>query len=172
MTTNAPPRLLNLLPGRARFHLPAWSGNDPEAVESYLQSMDGLSQAQANPLSGNVLVRFDPRDLSAERVLSELSTLQAAWCSSKDPKLTSRRSPSESGSVTGKSVVARAVLGGTLGHVAVDALFYSAAAAATAMGATWVGALVGAHLVLDVFVWGVALRPVAQHFRRLPGPAP
>jgi cation transport ATPase len=168
----APPRVLSLLPGRARVHLPAWSGNSPDDVESYLRRMDGLREARANPRTGNILVRFDPQELSADRVLSELSALQAAWCAADSPEqLPEACSASAAQTVSGKSAVARALVGGTLGHAALDTVFYTGTAAAVTVGWTWAASLAAVHLVLDVFIWGIALRPVAQHFRRLPGPS-
>jgi hypothetical protein len=163
-TTITPPRVLSLLPGRARVHLPAWSGNSPDQMESRLRHL-GLSEARANPRTGNILVRFDPRKLSSDRVLVALSAFQAAWCA----RAGAGERPESPGASTartasGKSAVARAAVGGALGHAAVDTLFYTGTAAAVAAGWTWVGSLAAVHLVLDVFVWGIALRPVARHF--------
>ena len=91
-----------------------------------------------------------------------MSFLQEEWCSEAGT------SPSASRATGGKKVVVRAVVGGTLGHAAVDTLFYTSVAAATALGWTWVAPLAATHVVLDVFVWGFALRPVAQHLMTKP----
>jgi len=165
MVTITPPLVLSLLPGRARVHLPAWSGARPDTLESHLRRL-GFLEAQANPLTGNILVRFDSRKLPVDRLLFALSAFHATWCTADSAEqLPEASSASVSRSASGKSVVARAFVGGTLGHAVVDTLFYTGTAAAVTVGWTWVGSLAAVHLVLDVLIWGIALRPVAQHLR-------
>lgn len=173
--TARPPEVLSLMPGRARLHLPGWSGKNPREVERRLRILDGVQEAQANSRTGNVLIHFD-RNISAARFLSEFPALQPAWSSGNQPepagvaeasKGVSPALPSQTAS--GNTVVARAVVGGTLGHAAVDGLFYTATATASALGWTWLAPVAAAHLVIDVFVWGVVLRPIARHFRKTGG---
>jgi hypothetical protein len=114
-------------------------------------------------LTCNLLIRFDPRVISADRLSSELSALQ------KNPRPAIELRPAEgSQAADGKAVVAQAVVAGTLGHAAVDTLFYTTAAAATAAGWTWAAPLAAIHLIADVFIWGIVLRPVARLLWRAP----
>lgn len=160
------PQVLSLVPGRLRVHLPAWSRNHPSELERRLRSFPGVEDVQASALTGNVLIHFDP-SLSANRLLSELGSL---------PEGRATQTNGSSSATDGESrtaVVAEAVVKGTLGHAAVDAVFYTATAGGTALGWTWLAPVAAAHLVLDVFVWGMVLRPVAQHFQRtLAAPRP
>jgi hypothetical protein len=124
-----------------------------------VRSLNRVKEVQANPLTGNVLIRFDPR-LSADRLLSELRSLPA-----------SRATPTNDSTLdadggSGTAVVAEAAVKGTFGHVAVDVGFYTVTAAGTALGFTWLAPLAAVHLVLDVLVWGAVLHPVAEHFLR------
>jgi hypothetical protein len=154
-----PPRILRQIPDRIRVHLPDWSGEEPRELERCLRHVEGVRDVQANPLTGNVLVHFDSRHLSAERLLSELSGLQEAWCAGDRPEMRAAPAPP-----SGKVVLAKAVVGGTLGHAAADTLFYTGTAAASALGWSWLAPVAAVHLVVDVFVWGFALRPVVRYW--------
>src|SRR5579859_2641746 len=61
------PRLVHALPGRARIHLPGWSGQGQRALEKRLRELPLVRSVQANGLTGNVLVLFDPA--AAERTI-------------------------------------------------------------------------------------------------------
>jgi cation-transporting ATPase I len=54
------PSLVHALPGRIRLHLPAWSGQRLQMIEARLQRLPGVRRAQANALTGNVLIYYDP----------------------------------------------------------------------------------------------------------------
>jgi hypothetical protein len=54
-------RVLSLTPGRMRLHLPGWTAGDADRVEARLDRVRGVESVQANPLTGNLLIRFDPR---------------------------------------------------------------------------------------------------------------
>ena len=45
MSTLALPRVLRMVPGRARVHLPGLSRNDPVELEVRLRRLDGLHEA-------------------------------------------------------------------------------------------------------------------------------
>ena len=53
-------RLVHAVPGRVRLHLPGRSGQGLRHAEAQLRQVPGVRSAQANPLTGNVLVHFDP----------------------------------------------------------------------------------------------------------------
>ncbi len=72
------PRLLHGVPGRARFSLPGWSGRERVAIEARLRALPGVKSAVASPLSGNVLLRFDPTQTSAEALLLSVRTVWRA----------------------------------------------------------------------------------------------
>ncbi|HET8629043.1 MAG TPA: hypothetical protein VFL91_16600, partial [Thermomicrobiales bacterium] len=63
------PRVLRALPGRVRVHLPEWSGQGEHALEARLRQIPGVRSAQANPLTRNVLIGFDPAATDQQRVL-------------------------------------------------------------------------------------------------------
>ena len=71
------PRVLSRIPGRVRLHLPAWPGGDWERVKAHLGQVPGVECVRANPLTGNVLVHFDPQALSAEDLRRALARLEA-----------------------------------------------------------------------------------------------
>ncbi len=69
------PRILHALPGRIRVHLPGWSGHGCRHIEKQLHQVPGVRRVEANPLTGNVLIGFDP---SATNQATLLTTLAAA----------------------------------------------------------------------------------------------
>jgi calcium-translocating P-type ATPase len=71
------PRVLHAVPGRLRVHLPEWSGREQRRLETSLHAVDGVRSARANPLTGNVVIEFDPRPGQQERILTALSELRA-----------------------------------------------------------------------------------------------
>jgi len=54
------PHLIHAVSGRARLHLPGWSGEGHQRLERCLRGAPGVRSVAANALTGNVLVRFDP----------------------------------------------------------------------------------------------------------------
>src|SRR5262249_8013407 len=76
MNTVAPPEPLTLsaTPGRVRLHLPAWSGTGPRHLEQRLRQVSGVRQVQANPLTHNVLVQYDPEAAGLETIRAALAT--------------------------------------------------------------------------------------------------
>ncbi len=69
------PRLLHSLPGRMRVHVPAWSGQ-PRGIETRLRQLPGVKSAQANPLTGNILIGFDPAVTDQQALLAALRALE------------------------------------------------------------------------------------------------
>ncbi len=52
--------LVHATVGRVRVRLPGWSGRGQRGLEARLRRVWGVLGARANPLTGNVLIRFDP----------------------------------------------------------------------------------------------------------------
>jgi uncharacterized membrane protein YbaN (DUF454 family) len=62
--------------GRLRVHLPHWSGTRDEEIAAALRRLPGVTHAEANPLTGNVLLLFEPRQTSARALLEALPALR------------------------------------------------------------------------------------------------
>jgi copper chaperone CopZ len=62
------------MPGRLRIALPSIKRNEARArlAEHYLRALDGVQTVHANPLTGNLLVRFDPRVMGTDRIVDAL----------------------------------------------------------------------------------------------------
>ena len=76
MTTIMEPRLVHALPGRIRVHLTGWPREGHGAVEARLRQVPGVHSAQANPLTGNVLIHFDPTATDEQTLLAVVQTLK------------------------------------------------------------------------------------------------
>jgi cation-transporting ATPase I len=72
------PYVLSRLAGRIRVSLPGWSGREQQELEARVRQLPGVARAQANGLTGNVLIYFDPAVTSAQTVLYALRTLNLA----------------------------------------------------------------------------------------------
>ena len=68
------PRILHRIPGRVRVSLPGWSGVGAGEIEQRLRQVRGVQRAQANPLTRNVLILFDPRLTDAAALVEVLHT--------------------------------------------------------------------------------------------------
>src|SRR5437899_1152765 len=66
------PRILHTIPGRLRVHLPAWSGQEKRKIETHLRQVQGVRKVQANGLTGNILVQYDPAVTSERTILKEV----------------------------------------------------------------------------------------------------
>jgi uncharacterized membrane protein YbaN (DUF454 family) len=64
--------------GRVRVHLPHWSDTPSDSIVASIQHLVGVVSADANPLTGNVLIRFDPERTSAATLLEMLPRLHVA----------------------------------------------------------------------------------------------
>lgn len=53
------PSIIHAVPGRMRVHMPGWSEQQQHSIERRLRRIPGVSSAQANPLTSNILIRFD-----------------------------------------------------------------------------------------------------------------
>jgi calcium-translocating P-type ATPase len=71
-TTTAAPLVLHAVPGRLRIHLPGWSGGGRPQLEQRLRQVRGVRRVEANPVTGNILIGFDPRTTSQQSLLAAL----------------------------------------------------------------------------------------------------
>jgi hypothetical protein len=135
-------QVLSLTPGRLRLHLPGRAGD----VDG-LRRLPGVRDVQASPLTGNVLVRFDPRTTTAQALVAAAGGLGSGPDGGAE-----RERPSGGGALL------RVGLTGLLGHALVDTVFY-AVVFAEPFGLPLAGLGV-LHLGLDVLAWTVALVPL------------
>ena len=70
------PRVLHSLPGRVRVHLPGWSGQSKLGIEKKLRQVWGVRSVQANPLTGNILVQFDPAITNEQTIVELVRTIE------------------------------------------------------------------------------------------------
>src|SRR5258706_528691 len=69
------PRVLHTIPGRVRVHLPGWSGQGKQSLEMCLRQIQGVSSTQANPVTGNILIQFDPLVTNEQTILKAVYML-------------------------------------------------------------------------------------------------
>jgi hypothetical protein len=155
------PRILSQTPGRLRVHLPGWHGGQPDRIETRVRQLPGVDAARANPLTGNVLIRFDPRVTGPQPLLEALRP---------------QPGPDGAGGELGRGFSAtpflRVGVRGLLGHAAVDALWFGAGFLGRSVGLPLAG-LGPLHLLMDVVVWGAALASAGGASRPAPaGPRP
>jgi copper chaperone CopZ len=68
---------LHALDGRLRIKSPVVKGAPEKArkIEQQIGSCTGIIEVTANPITGSVLVHYDPRELTQKELLDELLTL-------------------------------------------------------------------------------------------------
>jgi len=68
---------VHALEGRLRIKIPEVKGAPLKAreVESHLQLLTGLMEVSANPVTGNVLILYDPRLLREDQIIATLMDL-------------------------------------------------------------------------------------------------
>jgi uncharacterized membrane protein YbaN (DUF454 family) len=103
-------------------HLPHWSGTHGEQIVAAVRRLPGVTSVEANPLTGNVLIRFEPKQTGVATLLEALPALRLDP-SVRPPLLDGDRDPppalpagSQSGSVvymTGTGRVVYTALGWT-----------------------------------------------------------
>jgi uncharacterized membrane protein YbaN (DUF454 family) len=70
------PSVVHSSHGRLRIHLPHWSGTRGEQIVAGLRRLPGVTSAEANPLTGNVLIRFEPQRTGVAALLEALPALR------------------------------------------------------------------------------------------------
>jgi hypothetical protein len=141
-------RVLSQTPGRVRIHLPCWDG-DASVLERHLRQVHGVESVQANRLTSNVLIRFDPRLTGLPRLLAALPCLRDSESASADSDPGASASP-----------WVRVGVRGLVGHAIVDTLWFGAGFLGHRLGLPLAG-LGPLHLLLDILVWGSAFASVA-----------
>jgi hypothetical protein len=68
-------RVVHILPGRLRLRFRSLKGRPAVAatLESHLGDVEGISRVEVNPLTGSLLLQFDPRRLRSPELLHALS---------------------------------------------------------------------------------------------------
>jgi calcium-translocating P-type ATPase len=62
-----------------RVHVPAWEGQGQRQVEAQVRQLRGVTRAQANPLTRNILISFDPAIIDAATIIAEVRQLQPGF---------------------------------------------------------------------------------------------
>jgi cation-transporting ATPase I len=68
-------RVVHTLPGRLRVHVPEWSGQGKRSIETQLRQVQGVRSVQANNLTSNVLIQYDPAVTNEQTILEKVRTL-------------------------------------------------------------------------------------------------
>jgi hypothetical protein len=144
-----PPRVLSQTPGRLRVHLPAWHDGQAVWIEDQLRAVPGVEAVQANALTGNVLVHFDPQTITGAALLAALAGPEAGPAA-----------PPQNGAGALRSRALRCGVRGLVGHALVDTLLFTLAFAEP-FGLP-LASLAKLHLGLDAVVWTVSLAPLLE----------
>src|SRR5262245_43112802 len=126
--------VLSLIPGRVRLHFPCWPTSKVDQFEDRLSRVPGVQRVQANQLTGNFLIHFDPGIMGADQLLAEV---QKEWDKLR-PAPTSLLIPGEvrgqpaEGTTTSRWI--RVGVRGLLGHTVVDSLWFGAGFLGSAFG--------------------------------------
>ena len=79
-------QVIHAIPGRLRVHLPAWSGQGKRQVETHLRLAQGVRSVQANALTGNVLIHYDPAVTNEQALLKEVQAFDLDTTNTPDPE--------------------------------------------------------------------------------------
>ena len=83
----------HVTPGRLRIKIPPVKGS-PETgqkVERVVKNLEGVSSVAANPLTGNVLILFDPESVTHREIIERL--VQQGYLEKPGRSLGTKRSP-------------------------------------------------------------------------------
>jgi cation-transporting ATPase I len=80
------PSILHQLPGRLRVHLSAWSGQGARQIEKHLRRTRGVRRAQANPVTGNVLICYEPATISSDALLAAIRDAERLAVQQPEPE--------------------------------------------------------------------------------------
>lgn len=67
--------ILHSIPGRIRIHIPEWRDLESSALEHRLRLVPGVCAVLTNPLTRNLLIRFDPPQGGKARALKLIDTV-------------------------------------------------------------------------------------------------
>lgn len=76
------PRVLHSTPGRLRVRLARENGPQSGTLEDQLCRLPGVTQARLNPVTGNVLIHFNPQRISQDTILATLTVLESGGADS------------------------------------------------------------------------------------------
>jgi uncharacterized membrane protein YbaN (DUF454 family) len=117
------PRVVHSSRGRLRVHLPHWSGAQGEDIVAGVCRLRGVTGAEANPLTGNVLIQFDPEQTDASALLEAVPALRLPRGDRGRPPAPGRDRNGSAGYVTGPLRVVYKALGwGSVGMAVVGAI--------------------------------------------------
>lgn len=71
--------------GRLRVHLPRWSGKGGRHITAALHRIPGVTKAEANHTTGNVLVLFNPRQTDVNQVVAGFRALRLDLRAAPEP---------------------------------------------------------------------------------------
>src|ERR1043165_1360068 len=80
------PRVVHSMRGRLRLHLPLWSGKGERQIEQELGGLHGVRSIQANAVTGNVLLLYDPELTSEQALLAGVRDLPIATVKPSPPR--------------------------------------------------------------------------------------
>ncbi|MGH2507665.1 MAG: haloacid dehalogenase, partial [Ktedonobacteraceae bacterium] len=80
-------QIIHTMPGRLRVHLPGWSGQGERLLEAHVRQFRGVRRVQANALTHNILVQFDPQTLSEATLLAEIQQIDLTKFVESLPKI-------------------------------------------------------------------------------------
>lgn len=153
-------RVLSVIPGRLRLHLTGWTNGSAERIEDFLRRINGVKSVQANLLTRNVLVQFDPLVTDADTLLAKLSKA-VDELANDEGSVSANASCSDQPANAGRSLL-RVGMRGLLGHAVVDSLWFGAGFLGSAMGLPLAG-LGPLHFLMDVAVWTMAFTGERGH---------
>src|SRR5690242_8166611 len=153
-------RVLSVIPGRFRLHLADWTNVSAERIEDCLRRINGVKSVQANPLTRNVLVHFDPLVTDADTLMARLSKA-VEGLANDETSVSADESCSDQPANAGRSLL-RVGVRGLLGHAVVDSLWFGAGFLGSAIGLPLAG-LGPLHVLMDVAVWTMAFTGEQGH---------
>jgi hypothetical protein len=74
----ARPEVLHALRGRIRVHLPVWPEGGRLQLEQHVGRLRGVRRVEANPLTANILIGFDPQATDPDTLLAGLVAAEPA----------------------------------------------------------------------------------------------
>lgn len=143
-------RILSQVPGRLRLHIPSCAHVSVKQIETWLSRIQGVRGARANPLTGNILVHFDPDVITDQDLLKEVHRGEAVRGTPSSPQAIEKSHGSSPS-------LLRVGVRGLLGHAVVDSVWFATGYLGHSLGLPLAG-LGPLHVLVDIAVWTLALR--------------
>jgi hypothetical protein len=109
-----PVQLIHSIPGRIRVHISEWGNCEVDGLERRVRALPGIRAVVANPVTQNVLIRFDPLLTTTEAVLARVrseTSLTSTTARCRPRKLRASGRPSTGAAVRGMTLVRTARAG-------------------------------------------------------------